>query len=111
MTEALAWELCNGACSAAKLQQLPCSLVSAHLTCSCHAFLWCGLPKADAAPCLQGPFSRSDILAWFDDGFFPADLPICTAGDSEKADFRPLSVMMRVWAGGAAGMRQASCVF
>ena len=50
---------------------------------------------------LQGPFSRSDILDWFEARFFPADLPIRPAGNPRPEAFRPLIAMIKLWAAGA----------
>ena len=52
---------------------------------------------------VQGPFPRSDIITWFEDGFFPAELPIRSAEAAKDAPFRPLSQLMRVWTGAAGG--------
>ena len=56
-----------------------------------------------AASCAQGPFSRGDILEWYDGNFFPASLPIRAARNPPDAPFRPLSSMLRTWQGAPAG--------
>ena len=42
---------------------------------------------------MQGPFSYSDILAWFDEGFYDDKLRI----RPENGSFRELSVMLKAW--------------
>ena len=42
---------------------------------------------------MQGPFSHSDILAWFDEGFYDDKLRI----RPENGSFRELSVMLKAW--------------
>ncbi len=49
---------------------------------------------------VQGPFSKADILDWFEGGFFPADLPIRHASNPQ-ADFKPLAAQIKVWAAAA----------
>ena len=49
---------------------------------------------------VQGPFSKADILDWFEGGYFPADLPIKHAS-SPQADFKPLAAQIKVWAAAA----------
>ena len=49
---------------------------------------------------VQGPFSKADILDWFEGGFFPADLPIRHASNPQ-ADFKPLAAQIKIWAAAA----------
>ena len=49
---------------------------------------------------VQGPFSKADILDWFEGGYFPADLPIKHA-NSPQADFKPLAAQIKIWAAAA----------
>ena len=49
---------------------------------------------------VQGPFSKADILDWFEGGYFPADLPIKHAS-SPQADFKPLAAQIKIWAAAA----------
>jgi len=49
---------------------------------------------------VQGPFSKADILDWFEGGFFPATLPIRHASNPQ-ADFKPLAAQIKVWAAAA----------
>ena len=44
----------------------------------------------------QGPFPRSDILAWFDEHYFDDKLRIRPANPKD-GPFRELSVMIRAW--------------
>ena len=46
--------------------------------------------------CAQGPFSRSDILAWFDEQYFNDKLRIRPANPKD-GPFRELSVMLKAW--------------
>ena len=48
-------------------------------------------------PCWQGPFTRADIIEWFEGDFFPTSLPIRAAGDPPEAPFRPLATMLKIW--------------
>ncbi|MEW5306414.1 MAG: hypothetical protein WDW36_008879 [Sanguina aurantia] len=56
-------------------------------------------PKGD----VQGPFTKVDILDWFEAGFFPQELPIRAAMESADAPFLPLSSMLKMWAHIGAG--------
>ncbi len=49
---------------------------------------------------VQGPFSKVDILDWFEGGFFPADLPIRHVSNPQ-ADFKPLAAQIKIWAAAA----------
>ena len=49
---------------------------------------------------VQGPFSKADILDWYEGGYFPADLPIKHAS-SPQADFKPLAAQINIWAAAA----------
>jgi hypothetical protein len=52
---------------------------------------------------LQGPFTQADIMDWFEGNFFPPTLPIRSAKDPSTAPFRPLSAMLKIWAGAPIG--------
>lgn len=58
---------------------------------------------------MQGPFSRTDILAWFDDHFYDEKLRIRPA-NALDASFRELSVMLKVWAHAQKGPDSAEPV-
>lgn len=46
----------------------------------------------------QGPFSRADILDWYQQGYFPDDLQLRAAsGASETEPFIPLLTMIAHW--------------
>ena len=45
---------------------------------------------------MQGPFSRSDILAWLSESYFDDKLRI-RPEDGPDASFRELSVMLKAW--------------
>lgn len=51
---------------------------------------------------LQGPFSKQDIIEWFEGGFFPLDLMIRSAADPSEAPFRPLAEILILWRAAAA---------
>eukprot|EP00803_Ostreobium_quekettii_P005659 evm.model.scf_609.1 EVM.evm.TU.scf_609.1 scf_609:7106-12999(+) len=45
---------------------------------------------------LQGPFGKEDLLNWWEEGFFPEDLPVrsALAGNS---DFVPIKQLLKMW--------------
>ncbi|XXG49814.1 hypothetical protein AAC387_Pa02g3881 [Persea americana] len=43
---------------------------------------------------IQGPFLGVDIISWFEQGFFSADLPVCLSDASEGAPFQELGDVM-----------------
>jgi len=46
---------------------------------------------------LQGPFSKDDIIEWYEGGFFPLDLQVRAVEDGPGAPFHNLSDMLRTW--------------
>lgn len=46
---------------------------------------------------VQGPFSKQDIIEWFEGGFFPLDLLIRSAAEPLDAPFRPLAEILVLW--------------
>ena len=55
----------------------------------------CGAGRA------QGPFSRGDILDWYEGRYFPSSLPIRPAG-TRDAPFKQLAALLPAWTGQAA---------
>ncbi|PKA54824.1 hypothetical protein AXF42_Ash000659 [Apostasia shenzhenica] len=53
------------------------------------SLLYCD-PQGD----IQGPFLGVDIISWFEQGFFSADLPVCLADAPEGTPFQPLGELM-----------------
>ncbi|KAF8408451.1 hypothetical protein HHK36_007604 [Tetracentron sinense] len=43
---------------------------------------------------IQGPFLGVDIISWFDQGFFGADLPVCLSDAPEGTPFQELGLVM-----------------
>ncbi|KAL5777981.1 hypothetical protein ACOSP7_010907 [Xanthoceras sorbifolium] len=43
---------------------------------------------------IQGPFSGSDIIGWFEAGYFGIDLPVCVASTSKDPSFSSLGDVM-----------------
>jgi len=52
---------------------------------------------------VQGPFTKVDILDWFEAGFFPQDLPIKSEVDPPEVPFVPLATMLKMWAAIGSG--------
>jgi hypothetical protein len=46
----------------------------------------------------QGVFSKADILDWFENGFFPPELPLRSALPGQEVVWTSLEHMVRVWA-------------
>ncbi|CAD7699494.1 unnamed protein product, partial [Ostreobium quekettii] len=45
---------------------------------------------------VQGPFGKEDILNWWEEGFFPEDLPVRSARCGNN-DFVPLRQLLKMW--------------
>jgi PERQ amino acid-rich with GYF domain-containing protein len=43
---------------------------------------------------VQGPFMGTDIVSWYEDGYFGLELPVRLSQAPEEAPFRPLSELM-----------------
>lgn len=46
---------------------------------------------------LQGPFTREDLLEWYEQGFFPDNLPIRPSEAPAGAPFVPLAPAVPLW--------------
>jgi hypothetical protein len=56
-----------------------------------------GWVYCDPQGIIQGPFSKEDIMEWYDGGFFPLDLQIRNAHDPMDAPFYPLAHVLPMW--------------
>jgi len=54
---------------------------------------------------LQGPFSKDDIIEWYEGGFFPLDLQVRAVEDGPGAPFNNLSDMLRRWGAKVAAVQ------
>ncbi|KAL4426106.1 hypothetical protein ABPG77_002692 [Micractinium sp. CCAP 211/92] len=55
---------------------------------------WC---YKDPQGVIQGPFARTDIIEWYDAGFFPLDLQVRAASEPADAPFKPLAALLLQW--------------
>lgn len=51
---------------------------------------------------VQGPFSKADIIDWYESGYFPPDLPIRHADADNDSAWTPLHLILKIWHGPAA---------